>query len=46
MFGGINNLLDQEPRILGQAHGGDSNTDVTLYDPIGRYGFIGVRARF
>lgn len=46
VFGGINNLLDQEPRILGQAHGGDSNTDVTLYDPIGRYGFVGVRARF
>lgn len=46
LFGGINNLLDQQPRILGQSHGGDSNTDVTLYDPIGRYGFIGVRARF
>lgn len=46
VFGGFNNLLDQEPRILGQAHGGDSNTDVTLYDPLGRSGFIGIRAKF
>lgn len=46
LFGGFNNLLDRQPRILGQAHGGDSNTDVTLYDPVGRSFFAGVRARF
>lgn len=46
LFAGVNNLLDEQPRILGQAYGGDSNTDVTLYDPIGRYGFVGIRARF
>lgn len=46
VYGGVNNVLDQEPRILGQAYAGDSNTDVTIYDPLGRYAFIGVRARF
>jgi iron complex outermembrane recepter protein len=45
-FGGIDNAFDEEPPLLGSSYGGDANTDVTMYDVIGRRYFLGVRARF
>ncbi len=47
-FGGIANLLDQEPCILGQntQYGNVGiNTDAALYDVTGREFYFGVRAR-
>jgi outer membrane receptor protein involved in Fe transport len=46
VFGGIDNLLDNKPPILGTALAGDANTDPSLWDVIGRRFFVGVRARF
>lgn len=46
LFGGINNLLDNQPPIMGFAAGGDSNTNPQLYDVIGRQYFAGVNVRF
>ena len=45
-FGGIDNLFDNKPPILGTALSGDANTDVSVYDVIGRRFFVGARARF
>src|SRR3546814_1992855 len=36
LFGGIDNLFDNKPPILGTAIAGDANTDPSLYDVIGR----------
>jgi len=46
LFGGINNLFDNKPPILGTALSGDANTDPSLWDVVGRRFFIGARARF
>ena len=46
LFGGIDNAFDEEPPLLTSSWGGDANTDVTMYDVIGRRYFLGVRARF
>lgn len=46
LFGGINNLLDNQPPVMGFAAGGDSNTNPQLYDVIGRQYFIGIGAKF
>lgn len=46
LFGGIDNAFDEQPPLLTSSWGGDANTDVTLYDVIGRRYFMGVRARF
>ncbi len=46
IFGGIDNLLDKQPPILGFPFGGDANTDVTIWDTVGRRFFVGVRATF
>jgi len=46
LFGGIDNLFDNKPPILGTALAGDANTDPSLWDVIGRRFFIGARARF
>jgi outer membrane receptor protein involved in Fe transport len=46
VFGGINNLLDNQPPVMGFAAGGDSNTNPQLYDVIGRQFFIGLGVRF
>jgi outer membrane receptor protein involved in Fe transport len=46
IFGGIDNAFDEQPPLLTSSWGGDANTDVTLYDVIGRRYFVGVRARF
>ena len=47
-FGGVANLLDQDPCILGQiTQYGDTgiNTNASLYDVTGRNFYVGVRAR-
>ncbi len=46
VFGGVNNLLDNQPPVMGFAAGGDSNTNPQLYDVIGRQYFIGIGAKF
>lgn len=46
LFGGIDNLFDNKPPILGTAIAGDANTDPSLYDVIGRRFFIGTRFAF
>ncbi|MDQ8755492.1 TonB-dependent receptor [Sphingosinicella sp. LHD-64] len=46
LFGGIDNLFDNKPPILGTALSGDANTDVSLYDVIGRRFFIGGTVTF
>ena len=45
MYGGINNLTDNDPPILGGAAGA-ANTDPSTYDVYGRRYFLGVTARF
>lgn len=46
IYGGIDNAFDEQPPLLTSSWGGDANTDVTLYDVIGRRYFVGMRARF
>jgi outer membrane receptor protein involved in Fe transport len=46
LFGGVENLLDKQPPIFGTQFVGDANTDVSLYDTLGRRFFIGGRLRF
>ena len=46
LFGGVNNLLDKQPPILGTTLVGDANTDVSLFDTLGRRYFMGARLRF
>ena len=46
IYGGIDNAFDEQPPLLTSSWGGDANTDVTLYDVIGRRYFAGVRAKF
>jgi iron complex outermembrane recepter protein len=46
LYGGIDNAFDEQPPLLTSSWGGDANTDVTLYDVIGRRYFVGMRARF
>jgi outer membrane receptor protein involved in Fe transport len=46
---GVDNLLDEDPRIIGANPGVDSNSDMTLpalYDVVGRRYFVGFTARF
>ncbi len=48
---GVNNIFDREPPLLGNAVGGtdirfNGNTYPTVYDALGRYGFLGVTADF
>ncbi|WP_278395136.1 TonB-dependent receptor domain-containing protein [Sphingobium yanoikuyae] len=45
-FGGVNNMLDRQPPILGTTLVGDANTDVSLYDTLGRRYFVGARMKF
>ena len=45
-FGGIDNAFDEQPPLLTSSWGGDANTDVTLYDVMGRRYFVGLRTRF
>jgi iron complex outermembrane receptor protein len=46
IYGGIDNAFDEQPPLLTSSWGGDANTDVTMYDVIGRRYFLGLRARF
>jgi iron complex outermembrane recepter protein len=46
IYAGIDNAFDEQPPLLTSSWGGDANTDVTLYDVIGRRYFFGLRARF
>jgi iron complex outermembrane receptor protein len=46
LFGGVNNLFDKQPAILGTTLVGDANTDVSLFDTLGRRYFMGARLRF
>lgn len=46
IFGGVDNLFDRDPPILGTALAGDANTDVGVYDVLGRRYFLGVRVKF
>ena len=46
LFGGIDNLLNKQPPILGTALAGDANTDPSLWDVLGRRFFVGARLRF
>ena len=39
-------MLDRQPPILGTTLVGDANTDVSLYDTLGRRYFIGARMKF
>ena len=46
IYGGIDNLFNELPPLLTASWGGDANTDVTMYDVIGRRYFMGLRAKF
>lgn len=46
VYAGIDNAFDEEPPLLTSSWGGDANTDVTMYDVLGRRYFLGMRARF
>ena len=43
---GVDNAFDEDPPLLTSSWGGDANTDVTLYDVIGRRYFMGLRLNF
>jgi len=42
IMGGISNLFDKQPPVLGYPDGGDAGTNVQLFDPLGRQYFLGV----
>jgi outer membrane receptor protein involved in Fe transport len=46
IFGGINNVTDNQPPVVGFFSGGDPNVDPSTYDVIGRRYFIGARMKF
>ncbi len=43
--GGIDNLFDKQPPVLGNALAGESNTSLGLWDVVGRRFFIGARLK-
>jgi iron complex outermembrane recepter protein len=46
---GVDNVLDEEPKIVGSNPGIDTNSDMTnpsFYDPLGRRFYVGVKASF
>jgi len=46
LYAGITNLLDNDPPVIGFTGGGDSNTNIPLFDPLGRRFFAGVTVEF
>lgn len=46
LFGGVNNVLNDAPPVIGYRAGGDSNTQVQLYDTVGRRYFVGATYHF
>jgi outer membrane receptor protein involved in Fe transport len=45
-FGGVNNVLNEGPPVIGFRAGGDSNTQAQLYDTVGRRYFVGATYHF
>ena len=45
-FGGVNNVFDKQPPVLGFRAGGDHSTNPQLFDPLGRRYFVGVNVGF
>ncbi|WP_420142503.1 TonB-dependent receptor domain-containing protein, partial [Sphingomonas sp.] len=45
-FGGVDNIFDKQPPILGTTFVGDANVDVSLYDVMGTRFFAGARLKF
>jgi len=46
IYVGVDNAFDEDPPLLTSSWGGDANTDVTMYDVIGRRYFMGLRVHF
>ena len=46
VYAGITNLSDNQPPVIGFRAGGDSNTNIPLFDPLGRRYFGGVTVSF
>lgn len=46
IFGGMNNVFDKQPPVLGFRAGGDHSTNPQLFDPLGRRFFIGASIAF
>ncbi|MGP1283842.1 MAG: TonB-dependent receptor plug domain-containing protein [Parasphingopyxis sp.] len=46
LFAGVSNLFDNQPPVIGFRAGGDTNTNVQLYDVLGRQFFFGARLSF
>lgn len=46
LFGGVNNLFDNEPPLLGFRMGGPVNTSEATYDIVGRRFFVGAEVKF
>jgi outer membrane receptor protein involved in Fe transport len=46
LVAGVNNALDNAPPVIGFTGGGDSNTNIPLFDPLGRRYFAGVTVTF
>jgi len=46
IMAGVDNLFDRQPPILGTALAGDANTDVGVYDVLGRRYFVGIQVKF
>jgi outer membrane receptor protein involved in Fe transport len=44
IFFGINNVTDEQPPVWGYQAAGDLNVNVSLYDPVGRTYFLGLKA--
>ena len=45
LFGGVQNLLDKQPPLVNSGFAA-TNTDETLYDPLGRRFFVGAKVSF
>lgn len=43
---GVNNALDNAPPVIGFTGGGDSNTNIPLFDPLGRRYYAGLTVTF
>ncbi len=46
LFLGMNNAFDKAPPVIGFTGGGDSNTNIPLFDPLGRRYYGGVTVTF
>ena len=45
-FGGVDNVFDKQPPVLGTTFVGDANVDISLYDLMGVRFFAGARVKF